>query len=74
MKRLFKTQIVVVDVQSVRHVLVTPWTAAHQTSLTLTISQSLPKFMSIGSVMLSNNLILCHSLLLFLHISDRVQI
>ena len=32
----------------------TPWTAAHQISLSLTISQSLPKFMSIESVMQSN--------------------
>ena len=29
----------------------TPWTAAHQASLSLTVSQSLPKFMSIESVM-----------------------
>ena len=42
----------------------TPWTAARQASLSLTISQSLPKFMSIKSVMLSNHLILCHLLLL----------
>ena len=32
----------------------TPWTAARQVSLSLTISQSLPKFMSIESVMPSN--------------------
>ena len=38
----------------------TPRTAAHQASLSLTISQSLPKFMSIESVMPSNHLILCH--------------
>ena len=37
----------------------TPWTAALQVSLSLTTSQSLPKFMSINSVMLSNHLILC---------------
>ena len=36
----------------------TPWTAAHQTSLSITNSQSLLKLMSIESVMLSNNLIL----------------
>ena len=33
----------------------TPWTAAHQASLTFTISWSLLKFMSIESVMLSNH-------------------
>ena len=39
----------------------TPWTAAHQTSLSTTNSWSLLKLMSIESVMLSNYLILCHS-------------
>ena len=42
----------------------TPWTAAHQASLSLTISRSLPKFVSIASVMPSNHLILCRPLLL----------
>ena len=41
---------------------VTPWT--HQASLSLTIYWSLPKFMSIESVMPSNHLILYHPLLL----------
>ena len=36
----------------------THWTAAHQASLSLTISQSLPKFMFIALVMLSSHLIL----------------
>ena len=36
-----------------------PWTAAHQASLSFTISQSLLKFMSIESVVLSNHLLLC---------------
>ena len=35
------------------------WTAAHQASLSFTISQSLLKHMSIESVMPSNHLILC---------------
>ena len=42
----------------------TPWTAVHQASLSLTISQCLPKFMSIALGMLSSHLILCHPLLL----------
>ena len=42
----------------------TPWTAAHQASLSITISQSLQKLMSIESVMSSNYLILCCPLLL----------
>ena len=42
----------------------TPWTAARQASLSLTIYRSLPKFMSIASVMPSSHLILWCSLLL----------
>ena len=43
---------------------VTPWTAAYQASLSITNSQSLPKLMSIKSVMPSSHLILCCPLLL----------
>ena len=42
----------------------TPWTAAHQASLSFTISQSLLRLMSVESVMPSNHLILCRPLLL----------
>ena len=42
----------------------TPWTAAHQASLSITNSRSSLKLMSIESVMPSNHLILCHPLLL----------
>ena len=42
----------------------TPWTAAHQTSLSFTISQSWHKFMFIESVIQSNHFILCHCRLL----------
>ena len=41
----------------------TPWTAAHQASLSITNSLSLLKLMSIKSMMPSNHLILCHPLL-----------
>ena len=41
---------------------VIPWTAARQASLSITISRSLLKLMSIESVMPSNHLILCHPL------------
>ena len=41
-----------------------PWTAAHQASLSIANSQSLLKLTSIESVMPSNHLILCRSLLL----------
>ena len=37
----------------------TPWTAAHQASLSFSITQSLLKFTSFESVILSNHLILC---------------
>ena len=43
---------------------VTPWTAAHQASLSITNSQNLLNIVSIESVMLSNHLIICHPLLL----------
>ena len=42
----------------------TPWTSAHQASLSITSSHSLLKLMSIVSVMPSNHLILCPPLLL----------
>ena len=42
----------------------TPWTAARQSSLSITKSWSLPKLISIESVMPSNHLILCHPFLL----------
>ena len=55
-----------VVVQLLSHVqfFATPWTAAHQASLSCTISQSLLKLMSIELVMPSNHLILCSPLLL----------
>ena len=53
------------SVQSLSRVwlFVTPWTAAHQVSLSITNSRSLPKIMSIESVMPSNHFILCSPLL-----------
>ena len=44
--------------------LATPWTAAHQASLSITHCQSLLKIMAIESVMPSNHLIVCCPLLL----------
>ena len=54
------------SVQLLSHVrlFVTPWTAAEQASLSITNSQSIPKLMSIESVMPSNLLILCRLLFL----------
>ena len=53
------------SVQVLSHVrlFVTPWTAARQVTLSITNSRSLPKLMSIESVMPSNHLILCRPLL-----------
>ena len=53
---------------------VTPWTAAHQASLSITSSQSLLKLMSIESVMSSNHLILCHPLLLLPSIFPSIRV
>ena len=54
---------VVVQSQSCVQLFTTAWTTAPQDSLALTITQSLPKFMSNESVMPSNHLILFHPLL-----------
>ena len=53
---------------------VKPWTAAHQTSLSITNSQSLLKLMSIDSVMPPNHLILCRPLLLLLSIFPSIRV
>ena len=52
----------------------TPWTAACQASLSIINSQSLPKLMSIESVMPSNHLILCCPLLLLPSIFPSIRI
>ena len=52
----------------------TPWTAAHQAFLSLTISWSLLKLMAIESEMLSNHLILCHPLLLLPSIFPSIRV
>ena len=52
----------------------TPWTAAHQASLSITNSQSLLKLVSIKLVMPSNHLILCHPLLLLPSIFPSIRV
>ena len=52
----------------------TPWIAAHQASLSLTISQSLLKLMSIESVMPFNHLVFCHPLLLLPSIFPSIRV
>ena len=64
------------SVQPLSHVrlFVTPWTAARQASLSITNSRGLLKLMSIESVMPSNHLIFCHSLLLLPSIFPSVRV
>ena len=62
--------------QSLSHaqLFVTPWTAAHQASLSITNSQSLLKLMSIQSVMPSSHLILCRPLLLLPSVFPSIRV
>ena len=71
-----RTILLASSVQSLSHVrlFVTPWTAAHQASLSITNSQSILKLMSIKSVMPSNHLILCYPFLLPLSIFPSISV
>ena len=64
------------SVQSLSHVwlFATPWIAARQASLSITNSWSLPKTMSIESVMPSNHLILYRTLLLLPSIFPSIRV
>ena len=53
---------------------VTPWSAAHQASLSITNSRSLLKLMSIKSLMPSNHLILCCPFLLLPSIFPSIRV
>ena len=67
---------IISSVQSLSHVrlFATPWTAVCQASLSITNSQSLPKLMSIESVMPPSHLILCHPLLLLPSIFPSIRV
>ena len=54
--------------------LVTPWTAACQASLSITSSRSLLKLIPIKLLILSNYLILCHPRLLLPSIFPRIRV
>ena len=75
-KQLFHLLTVISSVQSLSRVrlLVTPWTAGRQASLSITISWNLLKLMSMESVMPSNHLILCHLLLLLSSIFPSIRV
>ena len=60
---IFVVIVVVVELLSHVQLFATPWPAAHQASLSFTISRNLLKLMSIVLVMPSNHLVLCHPLL-----------
>ena len=64
------------SIQSLNHVQLfgTPWITACQASLSITNSRSLPKLMSIESVMPSNHLILCRPLLVLPSIFPSIRI
>ena len=66
----------IILVQELSHVqlFVTPWTAAHQPSLSVTNAQSLLKLMLIESVMPSSHLILCRPLLLLPSICPSIRV
>ena len=74
--KLWKILVVVVQMLSHVQLFVTPWTAACQASLSFIISQThyLLKLMSIESVMSSNCLILCHTLLLLPSVFPSIRI
>ena len=64
------------SLQSLSHVqlFATPWSAAHQASLSITNTQSLLKLISIESVIPSNHLVLCHPLLLLPLIFPSIRV
>ena len=65
---------VVVQLLSLFRFFATPWTAAHQSSLSFTISWNFFKLMSIESVMPSSHLILCCPLLLLPSIFPSIRV
>ena len=66
--------VVIAQLHSHVSLFATPWTAAHQASLSFSISQSLLKLMSIELVMPSNHLILCYPLLLLSPIPPSIRV
>ena len=69
-----RTVVAVVQSLSRVQLFATPWTAAHQAPLLLTISWSLLKLMPIELMMPSNHLVLCHPLLLLPSIFPSIRV
>ena len=65
-----------ISVQSLSHVwlFATPWTAAHQGSVSISNYRSLLKLMPIKPVMPSNHIILCNTLFLLLLVFPRIRV
>ena len=74
LKNILMITVVVVQLLSHDQLFATPWTAAHQASLSFTISKSLLKLTSIESVLPSNHLILCRPLLLLPSIFPSIRV
>ena len=70
----YKQRIISVQLLSHVQLFATPWTTAHQASLSFTISCSLLKLMSIESVMPLKYLALCHPLLLLPSIFPSIRV
>ena len=68
--------IIFVVIQSISRVqlFATPWTAAHQASLSFTISQSFLRLTPIELVMPSNHLILCHPFLFLPSVFPSIRV
>ena len=67
-------QVVVVQLLSCVQLFAAPWTAAHQASLSFTISWRLLKLMSIESMMSSDHLVLCCPLLFLLSVFPSIRV
>ena len=66
--------LVVVQLLSRVLLFVTPWTAAHQVSLSFNLSQSLLKFVPTRSIMIFNHLICCCPLLLLPSVCPSMRV
>ena len=73
---IFSLKLALGSVQLISHfwLFATPWTAARQSSLSITNPRSLPKLMSIESAMPFNHLILCRPLLLLPSIFPSIRV
>ena len=74
LREVLRTSALVVQTLSRVQLFATPWTAAHQASLSFTISQSLLKLASIELMMPSNHLILCCPLLLLPSVFPSIRV